>query len=175
AQRDRAAAAEAEGGEPAAAAAGAQRVDERDQDAGAAGADRVAERDRAAVDVEAAPVPGELAVVGQHLGGERLVELDQVVVCDRVALAGQQLADRERRGGEDHGRLAGGLAVAGDARQRRPAELADPTPARDDQRGRAVGEAGRVAGRYAATGVEGRLQPGQRLERRVGARRLVAV
>ena len=43
------------------------------------------ERDRAAVDVDLLPVEPELVAIGEHLRGERLVDLDQVEIVDRAA------------------------------------------------------------------------------------------
>ena len=60
-----------------------QRVEQRRQHAGAARADRMAERDRAAVHVDAVPVPAQPPAVGERLRRERLVRLDQIVVADR--------------------------------------------------------------------------------------------
>ena len=63
-------------------------VQQRGQDPAAGGADRVAERDARAVDVDALPVAraeaaeSPLTAAGQHLRGERLVELDQVDVAE---------------------------------------------------------------------------------------------
>ena len=82
-QRHGVAAAQAERGEAGLLAALLQRVEQRDQHARARGADRVPERDRAAVDVDAVPVPAERVAVGQRLRRERLVGLDQVEVADR--------------------------------------------------------------------------------------------
>src|SRR5690554_4393845 len=59
------AAAEAERGEAVLRVARVHGVDECDEHAGAGGADRVAERDRAAIHVDAVPVPAEFAAVGQ--------------------------------------------------------------------------------------------------------------
>src|SRR6476659_7449881 len=65
-----------------AAAATAQLPDERRGEAGAGAAERVAEGDRAAVDVELLFVDSQLSRAGQHLGGEGLVQLDQVDVVE---------------------------------------------------------------------------------------------
>ena len=51
-------------------------------DAGAGHAEGVADGDGAAVDVQAVHVDAEVAVRGDHLGGEGLVDLDQVDVAD---------------------------------------------------------------------------------------------
>src|SRR6266542_1520341 len=55
-----------------------QLVDDRADDARAAHADRVADGDGAPVDVGALPVELQLPVAGEHLRGERLVDLDHV-------------------------------------------------------------------------------------------------
>ena len=47
--------------------------------------ERVPERDRPAVDVERSSSMPELADAGEHLGGERLVDLDQVDVAELEA------------------------------------------------------------------------------------------
>ena len=70
--------ADAHGGDAVPAAAAAQLADEGAGEAGAGAAERVAEGDRAAVDVELLLVDAELAGAGEDLGGEGLVELDQV-------------------------------------------------------------------------------------------------
>src|SRR5690606_35598403 len=55
-----------------------QRVDQRGGDPGARHAEGVADGDGAAVDVQLLQRDAEVAVGGDHLGGERLVDLDQV-------------------------------------------------------------------------------------------------
>ena len=71
--------------DPVAAAAAAELVQEGGREAGAGAAERVAEGDRAAVDVEALLVDPELADAGEDLGGEGLVELDQVDLVEPEA------------------------------------------------------------------------------------------
>src|SRR5688572_30455346 len=68
-----------------ASAAAVHLVHERRGHARARAADGMAERDRAAVDVHAGGVEAELADAGERLGGERLVELDEVDVGDAQA------------------------------------------------------------------------------------------
>src|SRR3954465_13769207 len=58
------------------------------------------QRDGAAVDVHPAPVPPELLTVGERLGRERLVRLDEVVVADRGARLPHEIADGGDRGEE---------------------------------------------------------------------------
>src|SRR6478736_3325353 len=81
--RDRTAATEAERGEAEPAVAPDQFVGERRDDPGATRPDRVTERDRAAVDVDLVPIEPQGTPVGEGLGGERLVDLDQVEGLDR--------------------------------------------------------------------------------------------
>src|SRR6266550_2951868 len=66
-RRDRAAAAEAQGGEAVAALAAAKLVQQGRDDPGARGADGVTQGDRAAVHVDLVPVEAELAAVGERL------------------------------------------------------------------------------------------------------------
>ena len=74
--------ADAHGGDAVLAAAAAQLADQGAGEAGAGAAERVAEGDRAAVDVEPLLLDAELAGAGEDLGGEGLVELDQVDLVD---------------------------------------------------------------------------------------------
>ena len=101
----------------------------------------MAERDRAAVDVDLRPVEAELAAVGQRLGGERLVDLDEVEGLDRQLDPVEQAADAFDRGEEQPLRLDLGLGVADDPRERREAEPLDGPLAGDDRRGGAVRDA----------------------------------
>src|SRR5215208_2028554 len=63
--------------------------------AGAAHAVGVADRDRAAVDVERVVRDAELVAAVEHLHRERFVQLPQIDVVDRQAVALQQARDRE--------------------------------------------------------------------------------
>src|SRR4051794_38526581 len=67
------------------AAAAAQLVHERHEDAGAARADRMAEGDRAAVDVDLRLIHAEHPHRVDRHRGERLVDLEEVDVVDREA------------------------------------------------------------------------------------------
>ena len=93
------------------------------------------------------PVEAELAAVGQRLGGERLVDLDEVERLDRHLDPVEQAADALDRGEEQPLRLDLGLGVADDPGQRLQAEPLDGPFAGDDGRRGAVGDARRVAGR----------------------------
>ena len=71
-----------------------QAVEQRGHDAGAGHPERVAEGDRPAVDVELLLGDAEVPGRGDHLGGERLVDLDEVDVVDGHSGAGERLAAR---------------------------------------------------------------------------------
>ena len=62
--------------------ASSRRVEERGHDAGPGLAEGVAEGDGAALDVELVPADAEVLGRGDDLGGEGLVDLDQVDVVD---------------------------------------------------------------------------------------------
>ena len=100
--RHRAAAAQAQGREAVATGPPLQLVEQRRDDPGAACPDRVAERDRSPVHVDLRPVEAELAAVGQRLGGERLVDLDQVECLDRHLDPLEQPADAGDRARKSH-------------------------------------------------------------------------
>src|SRR5688572_21003152 len=68
----------AQRGDPVTGPAASQLPDQGGQDAGPGAAERVAEGDRPAVHVQSLLLDPELADAGQYLGGERLVDLDQV-------------------------------------------------------------------------------------------------
>src|SRR5215207_2275763 len=158
------AAGDAEGGQPAAGALALELVDDGPDDAGAGHADRVAEGDGAAVDVGPLPVELELAVAGQDLGRERLVDLDHVDLGERPAELGQQLL-----GGRDNPpahdvRVDPGAGPAGD-----PGQRAEPLgPGRllghDHQGGGTVADPRGVAGGDRSRVAEHRLELGQRLK-----------
>src|SRR4051812_11290484 len=58
-------------------------VDQRRGQAGAAATKRVTDRNRAAVDVQFCVVDAQLALAGEGLRGERLVQLEQVDAVER--------------------------------------------------------------------------------------------
>ena len=101
----------------------------------------MAERDRAAVDVDLVPVEAELAAVGEGLGGERLVDLDEVERLDRHLDPVEQAADALDRREEQPLRRDLGLGVADDPGERLEAEPLDGAFAGDDRGRRAVGDA----------------------------------
>ena len=87
------------------------------------------------------PVEAERTAVGERLGGERLVDLDQVERLDRQLDPVEQAADAFDGRQEQPLRLDLGLGVADDPGERREAEPLDGALAGDDRRGGAVGDA----------------------------------
>src|SRR5688572_33044948 len=81
--RHRAPAAEAQGRQAVATLATLELVQEGGHDPCATRPDRMAECDRPAVHVDLAPVEPELAAVGERLGGERLVDLNEIECLER--------------------------------------------------------------------------------------------
>src|SRR4029078_4046348 len=92
-RRDGAAAAQAERRQAVAALTPVQLVEQRLHDPRAARPDRMAQGDRAAVDVRLVPVEAQLAAIGERLGRERLVDLDEVERLDREPAPRQAGAD----------------------------------------------------------------------------------
>jgi hypothetical protein len=110
---------------------------------------------------------------GDHLGGERLVDLEEVDVVDGQAGAAQGLLRRlDRAEAHDLGRQAGD-AGRDDAGERGEAELACLGVAHDHHRGGAVVERAAVAGGDQAVGAEDRLEARDALHRDAGARAVV--
>src|SRR5690606_14030517 len=150
-----------------------QRVEHRRLQAGAGHAEGVAHGDGAAVDVELVPVDAEVLGRRHDLGGERLVDLDQVDVVDRHAgvlqraLARLDGAHAHDLGGE--ARDAGG----DDARERGEPELGGLRVGHDDDRGGAIVERAAVACGHDAVGTEDRVELGDRVVGDAGARAVV--
>ena len=112
--------------EPEAGVAVLHAVEQRGHDAGAGHAERVAERDRAAVHVQLVPRDSELLGRRDHLGGERLVDLDEVDVVDRHVgpgerpAAGLDRAEAHDLGVDGRHRAGDDAGERGDARAPRP-------------------------------------------------------
>ena len=117
----------------------------------------------------------ELAEDGDRLHRERLVQLEQVDVGELPAdLLGDAAHGFDRRHQHELRREAA-RRLADDARERRQAERLRAFGRHDDERGRAVVDAGRVARGHRAVLLERRLERRQRFGGRVGADRLVAI
>ena len=133
--------------------------------------------DRAAVGVQARVVGRDSHPLapGQDLDREGLVELEQADLVDRQP----RLLEHALRGGDradpHHLGLDARVGEADEPHLRLEPELLGGLRGREQARGRAVGEPGRVARAHAAARAERRLQSGERLHGRVGAQELVAV
>jgi hypothetical protein len=148
-------------------------VDERHQDAGAAGTDRVPEGDGAPEDVDLLRVQLQLAQDGEALGGEGLVELEQVHGVRTQGGLLERLAHGGHGTDPHHLRIHRRRRVRNDARDRRESQALRPLRAGQDERGGAVVEAARVAGRDGAAVPERGLQRRQLLGAGVRPRMLV--
>src|SRR5439155_599159 len=129
---------------------------------------RMTERDRAAVRVQllAERIDPELPRHRQHLGRERLVQLDDVHVLDRHPRPLQHSPDGLDRPDAHDLRLDAGHGRGDDSRPRTDPELARPLLAHHDDRGRSVVQRARVARRHPAVGLERRLERRQSLQPR---------
>ena len=108
--------------------------------------DRMAERDRPAVDVDLVAVELEVAheLLGDHREG--LVDLEEVDVVERHAGLGQHLARGRHRRVQHQGRAVADVGHRDDAGPRLQAVRLGVVGRRQQQRGRAVDDARRVAG-----------------------------
>ena len=123
----------------------------------------MAERDGAAVDVEAIRIDRQLAQTGEHLRGERLVQLHEADVVERQPRQLQRLANRRHGTDAEALRLNAGRGEGDEARQRLQAALLGERRRRDEHRRGAVARLRRVAGGDGAGRVEGRSKLGERL------------
>src|SRR3984957_14840543 len=163
-------------GEAVAAAAPLELERDGAREARARHAERMAERDRAAIRIDMAGIirKPEPAQAGKRLRGERLVELDNVEARWLELQPFGQFADRRDRAHAHHARRDAGGRVAENAGDRREPMRFRGLARGDDERRRAVVDAGGVACGYAAALAHDPDELRQRLERRVGARMLVA-
>src|SRR5690606_24539497 len=149
------AAADAQGGDTAAAAPGAQRVYERDDDSRTGRADRVAQRTRAAVDVHFRVLEAEILHRGHGHAGDRLVDLVQVDVARAPPGALEKRPEGADRGGGEPRRLLRRARLPDDACEHRQAAAPRLALAHEDGRGGAVGDR-RRAGRGDRAALPGR-------------------
>ena len=136
---------------------------------------RVPHRDRAAVGVHPRVVVGDAVVLeeGEHLHGERLVDLEGLDVVDREAGQPQRLLGRRDRAGAHHLGLDADEGVGDQAHLHGEAELARGLLVGQQRGGGAVVDARGVAGGDVAVRAEGGLEARERLHGRLGAHRLV--
>src|ERR671925_1430661 len=115
--------ADADRGEPPAAAATAQLTRERAEDAHARGAEGMADRDRAAVDVDDRGIKVRpLAQTGQRLDGERFIQLDDRQIAPTDPGASEGVVRSFDRTDPEDVRIDAGGGAAGDAGKRLDAE-----------------------------------------------------
>ena len=152
---------------PCTALAAAHLVQQRGDDPRAGAAERVADRDRAAVHVDLLRVELELVDAGDRLGGERLVELDQLQVLDPPANPGERAVHRGHRPDAHVVRVhacRGGADVAG---ERGEPGAVDRLLGHEQQGSAAVVQRGGVPAGHRAALAERGLLGGELLERDV--------
>ena len=128
-------------------------------------ADRVAEGDRPAVRIELVRGQAQRLGHGHGLGGEGLVQLDDVDVVDRLAGQLERLRDRPRRRVAHDRRLDARDRPGAQHEPRCKAPFACLREPHEQHGGRAVVDAGGVARRHRAALLEDGLQAGQLLRR----------
>ena len=136
-------------------------------------AERVTEGDRAAVHVDLLHVGVVLLRPREHHRSERLVDLDQIDLIERHLRPLEHLRRRRDRTGEHRDRVDAGERERVEAGARLEPELRRLLLAHDEHRGRTVGDLRRVGGGDDTVFLEGGLELGQRLHRRVGPDALV--
>src|ERR1700761_1779687 len=145
-------------------------VQQRHQYARTGGADRMADRDRAAIDVDLGRIPAEVLVDRAGLRREGFVGLDQVEIADAPAGFFQRGA-RGRDWPRTHDlRIDAGLAPRHDARQHGLAFLGRLLGGHQDDRSRAIIDAGGAARGDGAVLLERRLELGHGVQRRTVTR-----
>src|SRR3989442_725815 len=90
-------------------------VEERGQHPRAARANRMSKCDRAAIDVNALPIPAELLAIGDRLRGKRFVGFDQIVIADLRSGLFHQISNGLDRSEEKIFRIGRAGRIAGDA------------------------------------------------------------
>src|SRR5207248_3542243 len=106
----------------------------------------------------------ELVAPGQHLDGERLVQLEQGDLVERDAGLLEHAARGRDRAVAHQVRLDTRVRVADEAELRLDPELPCGLLRDEQRRRRAVGQPGGAARRDAAAGAKGRLQRGEAVE-----------
>src|SRR5262245_13273479 len=174
-QGDAVAAAEAQRRDAASEVAALQRIEQRGEHAAAARSDGVAERDGAAVDVHLLLVDSKLVQDRDRLDRERFVELEEIDVGEIPARFFNDPADGFDRRHQHELRRQPAGRLRHDTRQRREPERFRADGVHDDERGRTVVDAGRIAGRHRAVCLERGPQRRERFNSGVGANRFVAI
>ena len=142
-------------------------VQQRRHQPGAGAAQGVAQGDGSPARVDPRRVGPGLGQPGPDHRPERLVDLERVDLVQAEPGPLQHPGGRRDRSGQHGDRVDPGPGDRVHPGQRAPAVTGRHLAGRDEQRGGAVGDLRRVAGRHHAVLPEHRAQPGQRLE--VGA------
>src|SRR5262249_34086262 len=174
-QRDALTAADAKRDEAARETVAAHRVDQLGRQHRTGGADRMAMGHGAAFDVDDVLGQPELARDNDGDGGAGLIDLGALDGANTPAGALQGLLDRRHGSQSEHARCARGDAVRDQACDRGKTVFVGPRAVGEHHGRSGVVQSGGVAGGDFAVWTEGRLEPGQRFERRVGAVVLVLV
>src|SRR4051794_4328685 len=130
--------ADAESRDPVAVTAPPQLPNQGGHQPGAGAAERMTEGDRAAVHVEALLVDAEPLGAGQDLGGERLIQLDQVDLSQLESGLVESLGDRNHWPDPHVGGVDAGDADRDDAGERLLAQLAGGLLRTEHEAGRSV-------------------------------------
>src|SRR5680860_368640 len=133
---------------------------QRRDDAGPGAAGGMSKRDRSAMDVELVAIPVEHPFVRQDLGGESLVDLDEVHVRERHARASQGFGDGYSGPLAHEPAVDRRLRILDHREQRLTTALLRFLSAHGHQGAGTVGEAARVAGGHLAVASESRLELG---------------
>ncbi len=142
---------------------------------GAGRAERVAEGDGATERIHLGRIDAEFLHHCDRLRGEGFIELDPVQLILRDANLRQHLGDRrDRADAHDLGRHAAD-GVAGKAGQRRQVVFAQNSFRNQHHGTGAIGHLRRIPGRHRTARMENRLQLGQLVECRIGARTFVGI
>ena len=117
----------------------------------------------ATVDVDSVHVGVQLALPGQHHGGEGLVDLEEIDLLElEPGLLEHALGGRDGPGQHD-GRIHAGQGGGHEARARREPKGLGAGLGHDEERGGAVGDLRRVACRHHTVRLEGGLERGELL------------
>src|SRR5581483_768894 len=133
-------------------------------------AEWMAESDRAAVDIDLLGVETQLADHDEALGGERLVQLDEVHVLKRDAASLDELANGRDRPDAHHAWIDPGDSTAYERAEWLHAQLTRLLLGGDDESRRAVVDPGGIPGGDRPALAEGGLERGELLRGRVRTR-----
>src|SRR5438552_2141596 len=174
-RRDALPEADAHRGEPEAALPAPELVEERRRQARTAAAEWMPERHRTAVHVQLLLGDLELARAGEHLAGERLVDLDQVHLIDAKPGALERLLARRHRTPAHDLRVDARDRGRADRCEHGKPELLRALTCHEQYGGGAVADLRGVTGGHLPALLEGRDERRELLERRVATWALVAV